>query len=67
MTHNLRVEVDRMVCAGSGDCMRIAPAAFSLDEEEIAVVTNASAVDEETLRKAERECPSGAIVVRADT
>jgi ferredoxin len=67
MTHNLRVDVDRMVCAGAGDCVRIAPAAFRLDEEQIAVVVaDASSIDEETLRTAERECPSGAIVVRAE-
>jgi ferredoxin len=65
MTHNLRVEVDRMVCAGAGDCVRIAPMTFRLDEEEIAIVVDASAADEETLRTAERECPSGAILVRA--
>jgi ferredoxin len=67
MTHNLRVDVDRMVCAGAGDCVRIAPGAFRLDEEEISVViAGVSSIDEETLRAAERECPSGAIVVRAD-
>lgn len=52
-----------MVCMGSGDCVRIAPAAFHLDDEEIAIVTNAGAVDADTLRKAERSCPSGALVI----
>jgi ferredoxin len=63
VTHNLRVEVDRMVCMRSGDCARLAPQAFTIDEEEIAVVTDPSAVGEDTLRLVERNCPSGAISV----
>ncbi len=63
MGHELRVEVDRDLCISSGECERLAPAAFALDDEDIAVVVDPSAVDAETLRAAERSCPSGAIRV----
>src|SRR5437868_6341955 len=65
MAHNLRVEVDHAVCIGSGDCVRIAPTAFALDDEGFAYVLDPSTVDEETLRRAERACPSAAITVEA--
>jgi CDGSH iron-sulfur domain-containing protein 3 len=63
MSHNLSVHVDRAVCIGSGDCVRIAPSAFALDDEDRAVVLDSSSVDADTLRQAERSCPSGAITV----
>src|SRR5947207_12830931 len=63
MAHNLNVEIDRNVCIGSGDCARLAPTAFALDDEDRAYVLDPESVDAETLRQAERSCPSGAIVV----
>jgi CDGSH-type Zn-finger protein/ferredoxin len=63
MPHNLKVEVDRNVCIGSGDCARLAPTAFALDDEDRAYVLDPESVDAETLRQAERSCPSGAITV----
>src|SRR5919204_4372972 len=63
MPHNLKVEVDRDVCIGSGDCARLAPTAFALDDEDRAYVLDPESVDADTLRQAERNCPSGAIVV----
>jgi CDGSH-type Zn-finger protein/ferredoxin len=65
MPHNLKVEVDRDVCIGSGDCVRIAPTAFALDDDGFSYLLDPSTVDEETLRLAERSCPSGAITVEA--
>lgn len=67
MTRQLRVEVDRMVCMRSGDCARLAPDVFAIDEEEIAYVTNPAAVDEETLLGVADACPSGAITVQIDS
>lgn len=64
MSHNLHVEIDRAVCIGAADCIRIAAAAFDLGDDDIAVVTNPEAVDETVLRAAARSCPSGAIVIR---
>src|SRR5438067_13224668 len=63
MPHNLKVEVDRSVCIGSGDCARLAPTAFALDDDDKAYVLDPESVDAETLRQAERSCPSGAISV----
>src|SRR5437868_11170099 len=63
MPHNLKVEVDRDVCIGSGDCARLAPTAFALDDDDRAYVLDPESVDAETLRQAERSCPSGAITV----
>src|SRR5207249_4140816 len=63
MSHNLKVEVDRDVCIGSGDCARLAPTAFALDDDDRAYVLDPESVDAETLRQAERNCPSGAIAV----
>src|SRR4051812_4583615 len=63
MPHNLQVEVDRSVCIGSGDCVRLAPTAFALDDDDKAYVLDAESADAETLRQAERSCPSGAITV----
>src|SRR5690348_13277838 len=61
MPHNLKVEVDRDICIGSGDCARLAPTAFALDDDDRAYVLDPESVDAETLRQAERSCPSGAI------
>jgi CDGSH-type Zn-finger protein/ferredoxin len=63
MAHNLKVEVDRDVCIGSGDCVRIAPTAFALDDDDKSYVLDPESVGAETLRQAERSCPSGAITV----
>jgi ferredoxin len=63
MTRELKVEIDRLVCIGSGTCARLAPSAFKVDENGRAVVLDPSSVDEKRLRSAERVCPSGAIRV----
>ncbi len=60
------VTVDPELCIGSGDCIRIAPAAFVLDEERgVSVVRpGASAVDRSLLEAAARGCPMQAILLR---
>ena len=60
----LEVEVDRDVCMGSGNCVYQAPGAFDLDDDGIAVVVDASAVDEDKVMLAARNCPTHAITVR---
>jgi CDGSH-type Zn-finger protein/ferredoxin len=57
----LTVTIDRAVCIGAGDCVRRAPGAFAFDEQGVATVADLAAADAETLRAAERSCPSGAI------
>ncbi len=57
----LRIEVDRQSCTGMAECIRIAPGVFELDEENMAVVVDASAATREQLLEAARECPTQAI------
>ncbi len=57
----LRIEIDRRACTGMAECIRIAPQVFALDEENIAIVVDASAATREDLLKAARECPTQAI------
>ena len=57
----LRIEVDRQSCTGMAECIRIAPDVFQLDEENMAVVVDASAATREQLLEAARECPTQAI------
>jgi ferredoxin len=61
MAPRLGVDIDRSACIGSGDCMRLAPSVFQLDDEQVAIVIDPTTVDDDTLRAAERSCPSGAI------
>ena len=63
MTHNLKIEIDRDLCIGSGDCQRLAPEVFELDDRDIAVVLDPAGAEPETLRDAERACPTGAIQI----
>ena len=63
-----RVLIDRELCIGSGDCVRIAPAAFRLDEEMgVSVALPLSGkVDPGRLLDAAATCPTGAITVSRD-
>ena len=63
MTNNVMVEIDRSVCIGAGDCVRIAPLTFALDGEALAVVLDQRSSTPELLKQAERACPSGAITL----
>jgi ferredoxin len=63
MGHGLKAEVDADLCIGSGDCVRFAPGAFEL-MDDIAAVLDPEAVDADTLKRAERSCPTGAIRVQ---
>ena len=60
-----RPAVDPERCIGSGDCVRIAPAAFSIDEATgvSAPLPGVDAVALETLLEAARNCPTNAIEV----
>ncbi len=57
----LRIEIDRQSCTGMAECIKIAPGVFELDDENIAVVVDASAATREQLLKAAQECPTQAI------
>lgn len=62
--HGLRVEIDRDLCVGFGDCVDVAPQAFELDDEEIAVFTAPEDTSREELLRACRSCPVDAITAR---
>jgi ferredoxin len=57
------VLIDRFVCIGSGTCVQLAPGVFELDDQGVAVVVAPDAAELETIRRAERSCPTGAIEV----
>ncbi len=57
----LRIEIDRQSCTGMAECIKIAPGVFELDEENIAIVVDASAATREQILKAAQECPTQAI------
>lgn len=63
VVHGLRIRIDRTLCVGFGDCIDVAPEAFALDAEGIAVFRQAERVDRERLLSACDECPVDAISV----
>ena len=62
---SVRVTVDTDLCIGNGDCVRIAPKAFRLDNERgvSVVLPGAGSVDRATLDEAAFNCPTRAITV----
>lgn len=64
----VRVTVDPDLCMGSGDCERLAPSAFRLDDERNVsdVLSGAEATDVAPLLRAAVNCPTQAIRVVAD-
>jgi len=64
--HGLRLEIDRDLCVGFGDCIDAAPDAFELDDEGIAVFTRPGCASREELLEACRSCPVDAITARED-
>ncbi len=61
--NRIRVEVDRDLCIGSGDCVATAPAVFELDEEGKAVVIDPDGAPTDEVVEAARNCPVTAIFV----
>jgi ferredoxin len=57
----LIVSIDQSRCIGAGNCVHIAPAAFQLDEENIAYLVDPASVSDEDLLDAARSCPTDAI------
>ena len=60
----LRVQIDRDLCVGFGDCVSAAPEGFALDEENIAVFgADPDSVPREKLLQACDVCPVDALTV----
>jgi ferredoxin len=65
----IEVVVDPELCIGSGDCTRVAPAAFRLDEDEgvsAAIPAGVASTDVAILVQAARGCPTQSIRVVHD-
>ena len=63
VVHGLRIRIDRSLCVGFGDCIELAPDAFQLDEEGVAVFLHPECANREQLLTACDECPVDAITV----
>jgi ferredoxin len=59
----LRVQIDRTLCVGFGDCVKASPAAFALDEENIVVFAAPDSVTRDDLLRACASCPVDALTV----
>lgn len=58
-----RIEVDRDLCIGAESCVVVAPEAYYMDEENIAVVKEGALdVDEQTLMESAQACPVAAVL-----
>ena len=61
----VHVSVDPELCIGSGDCVRLLPGAFRIDESVGVSVPlpGAATADAAALLRARRTCPTGAIEI----
>ena len=56
--------IDERACAAHGDCLDVAPQAFALSDDDVAMVVGSAPPD--TLVRAAEACPSVAITVVDD-
>ncbi len=61
--NRIRIEVDRGLCIGSGDCVDTAPDVFELDAEDKAVVIDPDGASVDVVIEAAGNCPVTAIFV----
>ena len=61
--NRIRVEVDRALCIGSGDCVDTAPEVFELDAEDKARVIDPDGAPTDQVIEAAMNCPVTAIFV----
>jgi ferredoxin len=59
----LRIEIDRGLCVGFGDCVSEAPAAFRLDAGGLVTFADPEGVAREHLLRAGDACPVDAITI----
>lgn len=59
-----KIEVDRDLCIGAESCVVVAPDAYYMDEENIAVVKEGALdVDFDTLMESAQACPVAAVIL----
>ena len=58
-----KIEIDRDLCIGDGACCGEAPNTIEMDDENIAVVTDADAHTPEEVLQAAQVCPVDAIIL----
>ncbi len=57
-----KIEVDRELCIGVASCIGVAPEAYELDEEQIAIVLDDwKTLSDDTLFASAESCPVNAI------
>lgn len=61
----MKVQINSEICAGFGICTGIAPEVFELHQDGYAVVlvSEVAPGDEDTMRRAESQCPARAISI----
>jgi ferredoxin len=65
--HNrIRIEVDRSLCIGSGDCVDTAPDVFQLDDDDKATVVDPDGASVDDVLEAAQNCPVTAIFVAGE-
>jgi ferredoxin len=61
--NRIRIDVDRALCIGSGDCVDTAPDVFQLDEDDKATVVDPDGAPVDDVLEAAQNCPVTAIFV----
>lgn len=61
--NRVKIDVDRALCIGSGDCVDTVPDVFQLDEEDKAVVVDPDGAPLDEILEAAQNCPVTAIFV----
>jgi ferredoxin len=58
-----RLKVDRSLCTGYAECVDIAPEVFALGGDNVCLIMDPEAADDEVVLDAARACPVDAITV----
>ena len=64
--NRVRIEVDRQLCYGFGDCVDSLPQVFALDDEDTATVIDPDAAPLDDILEAAQNCPVDAIIVTGE-
>lgn len=58
-----KIVIDRDLCIGAASCITVSSTTFELDAENKAIVIDANAADDETLKQSAQSCPTKAILL----